>query len=168
MKMNKTSLLLGLGVLMMGIGIFGTRLGSIITPNGNNPNVTISIEEPSDKTLLKLVQPVISAWESGPADTRFRDASRLASLYLDIATLIELEGDNLCIKNTEEIREANKLSGNMLKLQLRDKYPDLKEACNSFVVASIGEENILLTTELRQRSTSVFRALAWACQQGAN
>jgi hypothetical protein len=165
MKVTKSNLVIGsIGLLLVLIGLVGPQIKNIAVPSVVSVN---TVSQPSDKSLLELSQPIIISLKSGSGFGRAYDASRLSSLYADLATLIELEGDSVCIKNTEEIREANKLSGLMLKMNLQGKYPGLKEACNKLVISTIGEENVVLSAELRAQAVKAFRALAWACQEGS-
>jgi hypothetical protein len=50
---------------------------------------------------------------------------------------------------------------------LGGKYPDLAEACNSVVVAGIGDEDIVLDKETRKKAVDTFKALSWACYEGS-
>jgi hypothetical protein len=55
----------------------------------------------------------------------------------------------------------------MLKLNIKDKYPNLAEAAQDLVTTGIGDDDILLTEELREKSAESFRALSWAFYQGS-
>lgn len=125
-------------------------------------NTDLQIPKPS-ASLLELCSPVVESIK-GKSDFR-KDGLVLANLYNDIATLIELNDD--IIKNTEEIREANRLSGSMLKLNVKDKYPQFPSAATNLIVEHIGDDNIALSAELRQKSVEAFRALAWACNEAS-
>lgn len=125
----------------------------------------VSVEKPSDSKILDECDKVIDALKAD--NDRKVDGLRLASLYVDLATLVELDGEDTVLKNTEEIRQANKLAGVMLKLDMKGKYPKLAKAAESVVVSSIGDDSVMLDSKLRQDTVSAFKALAWACQQGA-
>jgi hypothetical protein len=84
-----------------------------------------------------------------------------------MATLISLDGEDLVIRNTEEIRQANSLSGLMLKLDMKGKYPDLANAAKDLIVTAVGDDNVDLDKELRNNAVLGFKALAWACNEGA-
>lgn len=154
---KRNNLLLLIGCVLLLIGFLSPNVGSISIL----PNSSATFSKPTDAVLVELAQPVISA-----LDNSGNDGVTLANLYNDLATLIEI--DQEIIKNTEEIREANRISGHMLKLGLKDKYPNLGEAANAMVVSYIGEDNAALSPELRKKSVDVFRALAWACKEGSN
>jgi len=55
----------------------------------------------------------------------------------------------------------------MLKLYLKDKYPDLKEATTNLVKSAIGDDLILLDAVTREKTVEAFNALAWACNEGS-
>jgi hypothetical protein len=153
--MNKFNPLLLIGILLIGGSIIVSRIPSpSLVPESSQ------IAQPTNTELLELCKPVTVALNGSG-----EDGQKLANLYNDLATLIEI--DDGIIKNTEEIREANRVGGKMSKLDLKDKYPNLAEAANALVVAYIGDDNVVLSTELRQKSVEAFRALAWACQEGA-
>lgn len=156
---NKNSLhvvLLVLGGLLILIGLVSPNLGKLSILDNSNAKYV----KPSDPALLQLAESVVASLDNGG-----EDALALANLYNDIATLIEIDQD--IIKNTEEIREANRISGNMLNLGIKDKYPDLGESANKLVVSYIGDDNAALSPELRKKSVEAFRALAWACREGS-
>jgi len=155
--MNKQKLnpLLLIGIGLIAFSLFSSKI-SILSLGTQS----IDIPKPIDPVLLELAAPVTSAL-NGAGD----DAEKLASLYNDIATLIEINDD--IIKNTEEIREANKIAGKMSKLDLKGKYPNLGEAANNMIIKYIGDENAALSDDLRTKSVNAFRALAWACKEGS-
>jgi len=164
-KENK--LLIALSIALIGFGLFKPDIKSIFSPNNNNVVIDSEkdVAKPTDPILLEACEPVTKLLKSG--STRKADSQRLSSLYFDLATLISLDNDEEVIKTTMEIREANKLAGSMSRLNLKDKYPGLAEACNSLVVAGIGENDVVLDKETRQRAVETFMALSWACSQGA-
>jgi len=113
-----------------------------------------------------LCKPVIDALKNGPS-SRTKDAQRLSDLYMDLATLKELDGDNEVVKTTEEIRQANSLTGLMLRLNIKGSYPGLGEASQSFIASQIGDDVVTLDNDLRTKSVNAFKALAWACNEGS-
>lgn len=148
-------------LLYIAIGLVSLGL---LLPYFNKPTISVDYNQnfakPTEKTLLDLCDPVIASLKGSG-----KDGAVLASLYNDLATLIEI--DDSIVKNTEEIREANSLSGKMLKLDIQTKYPDFPKSANNLVVTHIGDENAVLSTELRKKSADAFRALAWACNEGS-
>lgn len=161
LQLNKQNrILLVFSALLIGIGLIGPYVE--LMPNKQQCNsVVLNLTKPSDPQLLDSTVSVIDSLKSGNGSKS--DCLALASLYNDIATLIEL--DNSIIKNTEEIREANRLSGGMLKLDIKNKYPGFSEAATNLVVKHIGDDNVVLSEELRQKSAEAFRALAWSCNE---
>ena len=55
----------------------------------------------------------------------------------------------------------------MLRLNIKDKYKGLAEAAQELLSESIGLEDAVLTTELRQKAAESFRALSWAFYEGS-
>jgi hypothetical protein len=164
--MNSKTLVLVVASILVLIGLTKPDLSSLF----NNNNAVVAVED------LRLVAPTNENLKSKASDVikslsvnsdRKTDGKRLASLYNDIATLVALDGEDTVIKNTEEIRQANKLSGVMLRLNIKNKYPDLSEAAQSLVVEAIGDDSVLLTPELRADAVESFKALAWACYEGS-
>ena len=155
--MNKLKInpLIIIGGLLIFISLLSSRISTPTLSKHNSELV-----RPTNAKLVELCDPVILALKNSGDD-----GIKLSNLYNDLATLIEI--DDGIIKNTEEIREANKIGGQMSKLDLKDKYPGLAEAANALVVGYIGDDNVALSNELRTRSVEVFRALAWACKEGS-
>ena len=54
----------------------------------------------------------------------------------------------------------------MLKLNIKDKYPNLAQASKDVVVVAIGEDDILLTEDLRSKAVEAFNGLSWAFYEG--
>jgi hypothetical protein len=166
--MNNKWLLIVAAVLVA-IGIFKPSLENINIPLGPKPQVVVvdelNLPEPKTPELRVKANDVIQAL-SISAD-RKTDAKRLAGLYNDMATLISLTNENEVIKNTDEIRQANRLAGLMLKLDIKGKYPDLPKAAQSLVIEAIGDDHVLLNEELREKAVDGFKALAWACYEGS-
>lgn len=163
--MNTKNLLLGLAGILVVIGLLKPDLSKFINvSNPSNNSVTVVVEKPSNSDLLDECQDVINALKANK--DRKNDGTRLASLYNDLATLISLDGEDMALKNTEEIRQANKLSGVMLRLDIKSKYPELAKATNSVIVASLGDDSVMLDDKLREQAIEGFKALAWACIEG--
>jgi hypothetical protein len=159
------NVLLGLGAVLIVLGLLKPDLSVLFNkPSVDNVSVVV-VEKPSNPEILDECQEVINALKAD--SDRKVDGKRLASLYLDMATLVSLDGEDQVVKDTESIRQANKLAGVMLRLDLKGKYPDLKDAAQKLVVASIGDDNVLLDNKLRQGAVDGFKALAWACDQGS-
>jgi hypothetical protein len=55
----------------------------------------------------------------------------------------------------------------MLKLDIKGKYPNLAKESKEVVVASIGDDKILLSKELRVKAVEGLNALAWAFNEGS-
>lgn len=163
--MNKTILLV-IAMILLVIGLFKPSFIDVFNPKPS-PSVVVDDSElpkPSAE-LIKKSTDIIKALSVSPE--RKIDGKKLASLYKDIAELIALDGENELITNTDEIRQANKLAGVMLKLDIKNKYPDLPESAQAMIVSVVGDDQIPLTTELRAKAIDSFMALAWACNEGS-
>jgi len=160
----KNLILIFAGVLIV-FGLLKPDLSNFINNNSTPNHQSISIEKPSNDDILDECEDVINALKAD--SDRKTDGVRLASLYNDMATLISLDGEDMVLKNTEEIRQANKLAGVMLRLDIKGKYPDLAKAAEKVVVSSIGDDSVMLDSKLRTQAVDGFKALAWACLQGA-
>lgn len=159
--MNKV--LLAIAAILVFIGLFRPQFSNIV----NNPNQieqTIVVTPPSDKNLKTKAEAVIQALSVN--SDRKTDGVKLSSLYYDIATLIELDGESQVVKTTDDVRQANSLAGLMLKLNIKGKYPALPQAANDVILTAIGQDNILLNQNLRTKAVDGFKALSWACNEG--
>lgn len=160
---NKVLLVIGFVLVMFGVFCPNISLDNNVCPTVIN----YVIDAPSDTALLNQAQNVIKILQSSDDSTRPSDCLRLSSLYADMATLIELDNDDMIIKDTITIKEANSLSGKMLKLNIKDKYPDLAEASRAVVITAIGDDDILLDENSRNKAVEAFRALSWAFYEGS-
>lgn len=159
--------LLAIGGILLVLGLFKPNITNILPIN--KPDVVDSIvivTPPQNEELRKKCQLVIDVLKSGSSD-RKKDGNRLSDLYMDIATLIELDGENEVVKTTEEIRQANSLCGAMLRLDIKGKYPGLSDGAQVVVSSCIGDDIVPLDPELRKKAVEAFRGLAWACSEGA-
>jgi hypothetical protein len=155
-------ILLAIAGLLILIGLLQPDFGGLFSRP--QPINSVVLVEPKEE-YKDYVSEVISALSSDP--DRKVDGKRLASMSNDVATLISLDGENEAIKNTEEIRQINKLIGPMLKLDIKGKYPKLAQASQNLIVSAIGDDVLLLDKELRIKSSEAFQALAWAYNEGA-
>jgi hypothetical protein len=162
--MNQKNILLGLAALLIVVGLLKPEFSNILGPNKPVAVDVLELPEPADQSVKKEADDVVALLKEAGAKG---DAKRLRDLYLDLAKLVELDGENEVIKNTEEIRQANSLAGVMLRLDIKGKYPDLAKETKEVVVASIGDDQILLSKELRVKAVEGLNALAWACNLGS-
>ena len=159
--MNNKTVLIVVAVFLLLIGIFKPNLDTFFPDS--KPVPTINVVEPTDPELKESCLAVATILKNGKSS----DALRLSSLYSDIGDLIALDGENEVIKTTEEIRQANKLSGSLLRLDIKVKYEGLATAAEKVIVVSIGQDDLPLDKELRNKSVTAFKALAWACKEGS-
>lgn len=164
--MNSKFLLIVAGILIF-IGLTKPNIGNILPIN--NPvrvDSIVVITPPSDSALKDQCQNIIEILKGATSSDRAKDGKRLSELYMDLATLIELDKEDEIIKTTEEIRQANSLSGLMLRMNIQGKYPGLGDAAHNVMVSQIGEDVAPLDAGLRQKAVDAFRALAWAFNEG--
>ena len=131
-------------------------------PNIDNKPVSIEVVKPTNKDLLDSCLDVIKILKGGKSD-----AKRLSSLYNDLALLVSLDGEDEVVKTTDEVRQANSLSGVMLRLDMKNKYRGLSSACNNVMISAIGDDSVLLDKSLRNKAVDGFKALAWACNEAS-
>jgi len=162
--MNK-NMMLGLAIVLIVVGLLKPDLSSVGFPSNPVAVDVLELKEPTDSVVKAKADVVVDILKS--VSDHKADAKRLRDLYLDLAKLIELDGDDEVIKTTEEIRQANSLSGLMLRLDIKGKYKDLAKANEEVIVESMGKDNIPLDKELRAKAVSAFNALAWACNLGS-
>ena len=163
--MKNNTLLLVLGLALVGYGVLKPDLGSLITPSVPVINNVVDVEKPLDPDLLSGCDDVIKSFRQ--TRDRKADALKLSSLYFDLANLISLDSDNEVIKNTLEVRESNKLAGILFNLDIKGKYPDLAQACNNLVIIGIGDDDVVLDENMRKKAVETFKALSWACYEGS-
>lgn len=163
--MKNTIVLIVAGLLIV-VGLIKPDLSEVFNKPSKPVVNVLDLTKPTDEALLEKANDVVTALKAGPSD-RKTDGKRLASLYLDLSTLIELDGENEVVKTTEEIRQANRLAGGMLRLDIKGKYPDLPVKAQALVVAAIGDEVSLLDAQTRSKAVEGFKALAWACNEGS-
>lgn len=161
--------LLFLGIGLIAIGLFKPDILSILQPN--NSQVSNCLEThittaPEDNSILEKCNLVIDILQTSTNNNKREDTLKLSSLYADIATLLSLDGEDAVVKDTKTIREINSLSGSMLRLNIKDKYPNLAQASKDVVVVAIGEDDILLTEDLRSKAVEAFNGLSWAFYEG--
>ena len=162
--MNQKNILLGLAALLILVGLLKPEFSNILSPNKPVSVDVLELSAPTDEAVKKEADDVVSLLKEAGAKG---DAKRLRDLYIDLAKLVELDGEDEVIKSTEEIRQANSLAGVMLKLDMKGKYPNLAKEAKEVVVASIGDDQILLSKELRVKAVEGLNALAWACNLGS-
>ena len=162
--MSNKYLIILAGILIF-IGVTKPDLPSII-PAASNDSVCV-IDAPSDDVLLENSRAIVKIMKSSDDSTKKNDCIKLSSLYCDMSILIELDQEDEVIKDTGSIRQANILSGKMLRLNIKDKYPGLADAAKTLIGDAIGYDDVALDDNLRAKSVEAFRALSWAFYEGS-
>lgn len=162
MKNNNIVLVIA-GILIL-LGLTKFDLSNIVSPKKPVTIDVLELPAPTDETVLKEANDVVAVVKSQMSK---EEARRLRDLYLDIKQLVKLDGEEEVIRNTEEIRQANSLAGSMLRLDMKGKYPDLAKELKEVIVVAIGDDQIVLSPELRLKAMDGFDALAWALNEGS-
>lgn len=164
--MNNKALLVVAGLLIL-LGVTKIDLGGL-NPFVNNRPAVVDVMEltaPSDENVKKEAQEVVDLLKKSGGNKN--DFKKLRDLSLDLARLIQLDGEDKVITNTDEIRQANSIAGVMLRLDVKGKYPTLAKEAKEVIIASIGDDNVNLTPELRVKAVEGFNALAWAYNESS-
>lgn len=166
MNMNHKVILI-LACILIALGLLRPNLSNLgVFPNKPVAIDVLELSVPTDLNVKKEADDVVNLLKETGSSVK-TDAKRLRDLYLDLAKLVELDGEDTVITNTEEIRQANSLAGTMLRLDIKGKYPNLAKEAKEVILASIGDDKILLSKELRAKAVDGFNALAWACNEGS-
>jgi hypothetical protein len=162
--MNKQNIVLALAALLIVVGLTKPDLSGFL---GSKPAAVdvLELAAPSDDILLKEAKDVLDIVRKNNMPKQ--EARKLRDLYLDIGQLVKLDGEDQVIQNTEEIRQANSIAGPMLRLDIKGKYPNLAKEAKEVIVAAIGDDNIVLSPELRVKGVDGFNALAWAYNEAS-
>lgn len=164
--MTTKKLLLLIGVLLVLVGFLKPDLSSIL-PNGGPVTVDVmELSEPTDPNVKKEAEEIVTLLQKLNAKSDAAKFRKLRDLYLDLSRLVELDNEDETIKTTDEIREANSISGVMLRLDMKNKYADLKKELNDTMVAAIGDDSLNVSQELRSKAVDAFKGLAWAINEG--
>lgn len=163
---NKVLLMVGVVLIVLGIFQPNFNVNTIIKPECPVVESCV-VDAPSDLILMEKAQAVTKILKQSNDSTKKTDCLKLSSLYADMAILIELDNEETVIKDTAAIRQANSLAGLMLRLNIKDKYPNLAEASREVIVSAIGDDDVVLDNELRSQSVNAFRALSWAFYEGS-
>lgn len=158
-------IILAIAGLLIVLGLSKIDL-NFLRGNNNPTNIDVmELTEPTDELVKKEADEVVALVKSyGGSKSDFK---KLRDLMLDLGRLVELDGENEVVKNTEEIRQANSLAGIMLRLDIKGKYEDLGKESQDVMIAAIGDDNIPLSKELRPKAVGGFNALAWAYNEGS-
>jgi hypothetical protein len=166
MNLNKKYIILTIGLGLVALGLLKPDLSKLINPIKQNQAVSeILVVYPDTDATKKACNKVVETIKNGPNPRT--DGTNLASLYSDISRIIELKENETIIKNTEEISKVNSIAGALLQLNLKDKYGELSEQCDSVIKSVIGDENVPIDDETRVKAVKAFRNLAWACKEGS-
>ena len=167
--MKNYVLYIGIGLILF--GLFKPNISNyipVIKPDNQQASCLdhYVLSPPDNKEILKKCNLVIDIIQRSDSDNKRLETLKLSSLYADIASLIRLDNEDQVVKDTQTIREVNSLTGQMLKLDIKGKYPDLAKACQDVVKVAIGDDDIVLSTDNREKSAQAFDGLSWAFYEG--
>lgn len=168
--MNNKSVLLLVGAVLVLIGVFKPNFPIHLLPNINNNVVSVEsqvTDAPGDAELYAKAKNIVDILSQSQASNKKNDCLKLSSLYADMAVLIEIDNNEAIIKDTAAIREANILAGKMLNLDIKDKYEGLSEAAKDLLISQLGDDDVSLDQDLRNKASESFRALSWAFYEGS-
>ena len=135
------------------------NLGSLTKIFGSG-NAEIFPEKPNGDILV-AVDPVRTLLKSADSN----DKVALARLFREQATLIGLDGNESVIASTADIVRANFLSGKLMHLDMKGKYPGLATALTDAVKKVIEDDTKQLDDATRGKAVAVFNGLSWAANQ---
>lgn len=161
---NKILLIIAFALIVL--GLIKPDMLNLPLGGGGKPAVidVLELTPPTDENILKEANDVVKIAKN---ELLKEEAKRLRDLYLDMKQLVKLDGEDEVIKSTEEIRQANSLAGLMLRMDMKGKYPNLAKELKDVIVAAIGDDQIVLSSELRSKALDGFDALAWALNEGS-
>lgn len=164
----QNKILLAVGIVLIFFGFVKPDLNNLLP---KNTDVICSVENfvtdaPANIELMNKAEAIVQILEQSEDSTKRQDCLKLSALYSDMSQLIELDGQDQVINNTESIRKANSLAGKMLRLNIKDKYPNLAESAQDLLFFQLGNKDVKLDKELRLKAVEAFRALSWAFYKG--
>lgn len=129
----------------------------------------VLVEEPS-RGYEKKVQPIIETLKKH--SDHVKDGTDLANLYLAYAKGLETKlDDEYVIKRVEDVEVSNRIAGK-IQVDIKGKYEDLDKQINEVVLNSLVDSKGIvksgnLTESQRENLVEAFKAVAWACSEGA-
>lgn len=95
-----------------------------------------------------------------------RDGQLIGNFFRDFAAVAVTNTEK--VKTKEDIRKVNVASGKILfdQLGIKGDYPGLSKAIDKVIMDNVGK-NGPLDSATREKARAAFRAVAWACYQGA-
>lgn len=163
----QSKILLAIGAVLIAISVFRPSISNFVPHQNSCVVANYVMDAPSDDVLLEKARDIIAILQKSSDSTTSKDCLKLSSLYADMSLLIELDDTDRVIKDTASIREANALAGPMLRLNIKDKYPNLAETSRALVISAIGDDDVVLDETLRAKASEAFRALSWAFYEGS-
>lgn len=161
----KNSMVLWVALALIGFGVYNNP--NLNWNNNQTDVVAIDVVAPTDPILLEKAKEIGETFKEEGGFSRKSDALEFAKLMGDLALAISLEGDKEAVSNTSEVREINSMSGHMMELKMKDKYPKTMALCNELVKGVLGDDIVPLAPESRKKAVEAFRAICWGAVEGS-
>ena len=125
------------------------------------------IEIPTPSPVMKEV--VKGVTELIVGEKAYVDGQELAMFYMDLADIIERDGEKQTIEDTAKFRLLHVRAGNFMfqKTGMDGRYQNLGQEVNSVLEKQIGLKIVLLDEQKRHDIVEVLEALAWAALEAS-
>tara|TARA_R100000008_G_scaffold84592_1_gene72411 strand:- start:681 stop:1160 length:480 start_codon:yes stop_codon:yes gene_type:complete len=140
------------------LGLFGDQMAGMLDGMRNHPSsVTVLASEPSPelKESVKGIPVLITGSDAAV------DKIQISDYFNQVANVIR--DDPGFINNTQIVRRFNSTAGqiNFAGQSLKDKYNGLGSAIDDLIKNAIGNENVELDKEKRDKLVNLLKAIAW-------
>ena len=144
-------------IICIGLGLFWNQFTSVIDRVVDTPLVSISITEPTPE----LQETVKDISELVTGDDAVKDKLLISDYFNQLANVVR--DDPGLINTTETFRRFNSTAGqiNFAGQSLKDKYNGLGSAIDDLIKNAIGNENVELDKEKRDKLVNLLKAIAW-------
>ena len=144
-------------IICIGLGLFWNQFTSVIDRVVDTPLISISITEPTPE----LQETVKDISELVTGDDAVKDKLLISDYFNQLANVVR--DDPGLIDTTEKFRRFNSTAGqiNFAGQSLKDKYNGLGSAIDDLIKNAIGNENVELDKEKRDKLVNLLKAIAW-------
>ena len=144
-------------IICIGLGLFWNQIPDLIDRVKDTPNVSVSITEPTPE-LQETVKDIPTLVTG---DNAAKDKLLISDYFNQLANVVR--DDPGLIDTTEKFRRFNSIAGqiNFAGQSLKDKYNGLGKAIDDLIKDTIGNDNIGLDQEKRDRLVHLLKAIAW-------
>ena len=140
------------------LGLFGDRITTMLDGVINRPSgITVVVSEPTPelKETVKGIPLLITG-----SDAKV-DKIQISDYFNQVANVIR--DDPGFIDTTEIVRRFNSVAGqiNFAGQSLKDKYNGLGNAIDNLIKEAIGNDNVKLDKDKRDKLVKILKAIAW-------